>query len=73
MLFSRWLWPKKVVSLGIEEGKIVKGGVNVKPTSKRPKPPKGQGSKDAHINVVMSAPIRKISIDFDFKFKNTGL
>lgn len=27
----------------IEEGKVVKGGWNKKPTTKRPSPPKGQG------------------------------
>jgi hypothetical protein len=29
----------------IEEGKVVKGGVNKRPTSKRPPPPVGQGCK----------------------------
>ena len=32
-------------TMGIEEGKVVKGGWNKKPTSKRPPPPKGQGFK----------------------------
>lgn len=35
---------KKKVGKGIKEGKVVKGGVNKKPASKRPTPPKGQGS-----------------------------
>lgn len=35
---------KKKKDVVIEEGKVVKGGVNKRPTSKRPSPPKGQKS-----------------------------
>ena len=36
----------------ISEGKVVKGGVNVKPTGKRPPPPKGQGGFAGNSNIV---------------------
>jgi hypothetical protein len=36
----------------IEEGKMSKGGINERPTSKRPSPPKGQSiTKMGHLDV----------------------
>lgn len=37
----------------IEEGKVVKGGLNDRPKSKRPLPPKGQGFKKATFRCIV--------------------
>ena len=44
-LVGMWNWLKKVTlrnSNEIQEGKVVKGGVNEPPTTPRPPPPEGQ-------------------------------
>ena len=43
----------------MEEGKIVKGGVGERPTSKRPDPPKGQGVNGSDVKLYIGGKLIK--------------